>query len=78
VADLFFREILRLHKIPRGIVSDRDNKFLSLFWQGLFRLCGTELTPRINYHSQTDGQTEIVNKWVEGYLNNYVSRQQKA
>jgi hypothetical protein len=25
-----------------------------------------------------DGQTEIVNKWVEGYLRNYVAGQQKA
>jgi hypothetical protein len=39
---------------------------------------GTELTPSTSYHPQTDGQTEIVNKWVEGYLRNYVSGQQKA
>jgi hypothetical protein len=25
-----------------------------------------------------DGQTEIVNKWVEGYLKNYVAGQHKA
>jgi hypothetical protein len=41
-------------------------------------LAGTELTPSTSYHSQTDGQTEIVNKWVEGYLRHYVSGQQKA
>ena len=48
------------------------------FWQELFRLVGTELTPSTSYHPQTDGQTEIVNKWLEGYLQNYVSGQQKA
>lgn len=48
------------------------------FWQELFRLCGTELTPSTSYHPQTERQTEIVNKWVEGYLRNYISRQQKA
>jgi hypothetical protein len=37
-----------------------------------------ELTPRTIYHPQTYGQTEIVNKWVEGYLRNYVGGQQRT
>jgi hypothetical protein len=59
-------------------VSDRDKRFMSTFWQELFRLVGMALTPSTSYHPQIDGQTEIVNKWVEGYLQNYVSGQQKA
>jgi hypothetical protein len=41
VADLLFREVFRLYVILKNIVNDRDNKFLSVFWQELFRLSGT-------------------------------------
>lgn len=62
VAELFFREVFRLHSVPKTIVSDRDNRFLSSFWQELFRLASTSLTPSTSYHPQMDGQIEIVNK----------------
>jgi hypothetical protein len=78
VAELFFREVFRLHGLPRNIISDRDNRFIGTFWRELFRLVGTELTPNTSYHPQTDGKTEIVNKWVEGYLRNYVGGQQRT
>ena len=37
-----------------------------------------ELSLSTSYHPQIDGQTEIVNKWVEGYLRNYIPGKHKA
>jgi hypothetical protein len=36
IADFYMREIAQLHGIPKTIVSDRDPKFTSKFWKGLF------------------------------------------
>ena len=40
IVDIFMKEILRLHEIPKIIISDRDPKFTSNFWKSLFKGIG--------------------------------------
>jgi len=35
MADLYVKEIVRLHGVPTSIVSDRNPRFTSRFWQSL-------------------------------------------
>jgi hypothetical protein len=61
IAEIFMKEIARLHGIPRTIVSNRDTNFTSNFWRGLFKEFGTNINFSTTYHPQTDGQIERVN-----------------
>ena len=55
IAKIFMKEIFKLHGLPKAIVFDRDAKFTSNFWKGLFADLGTKLNFSTSYHYQTDG-----------------------
>ena len=54
--------------MPEEIILDRDPVFLSLFWSAFFKLQGTALHKSSAYHSQSDGQTENLNRTLEHFL----------
>ena len=41
LAEVYIREIVRLHGIPVSIISDRDPRFTSQFWKNLHEALGT-------------------------------------
>ena len=43
IANLFFRDIVRLHGVPKSIVSDRDVKFMSYLWKTIMAKFGIKL-----------------------------------
>ena len=55
IANLFFKEVIRLHGLPRSIVSDRDTKFIGNFWRTLWKKMRTNLLFISSYHPQKDG-----------------------
>ena len=67
-AQLYVKEIVRLHGVPVSIVSDRDPRFTSAFWRGLQKALGTRLDFSTAFHPQTDGQTERLNQILEDML----------
>ncbi|KAA3480066.1 reverse transcriptase [Gossypium australe] len=68
VAYEYLQHIYKLHGAPETFVSNRDEVFLSHFWQELFKHVGTQLHLSVTYHLQTYGQTKALNKYLESYL----------
>jgi hypothetical protein len=52
---LYMKEVIRLDGVPKSIVSDRDSKFVSKFWESLHSALGTKLSLSVAFHPQTDG-----------------------
>ncbi|GKA85043.1 putative reverse transcriptase domain-containing protein [Tanacetum coccineum] len=54
----YLNEIVARHGVPISIISDRDSRFTSRFWQSMQEALETRLDMSTAYHPQTDGQSE--------------------
>ena len=72
VAEIYIREIVRLHGTPKSIIFDRDPRFTSRFLRSLHEVLGTKLKFSMACHPQTDGQIEKTIQILEDMLRVYV------
>ncbi|GKA69941.1 putative reverse transcriptase domain-containing protein [Tanacetum coccineum] len=68
LARLYIDEIVACHGVPTSIISDRDGRFTSRFWQTMQKALGTRLDMSTAYHPQTDGQSERTIQTLEDML----------
>ncbi|GJU15295.1 reverse transcriptase domain-containing protein [Tanacetum coccineum] len=72
LARFYLNEIVARHGVPISIISDRDSRFTSRFWQSMQEVLGTRLDMSTAYHPQTDGQSERTIQTLEDMLRAYV------
>jgi transposase InsO family protein len=75
-ANLYCRDIWRLHGLPVDFVSDCSSQFISKFTRRLLEILDVEGNRSTSHHPQSDGQMEQVNQTLEQYLRVYCDYQQ--
>jgi transposase InsO family protein len=73
-ATAFIASYVRSRGLPVSIVSDRDTRFTSAFWQSLCTQLGIKLRMSTAYHPQSDGQAEKANATLETFLKAYIAQ----
>lgn len=72
VVGLVADRVVRYHGIPQIIISDRDTRFVSQFWEMFCRRFDIKRALSSAWHPQTDGQTERANRTIEQLLRTYI------
>jgi hypothetical protein len=77
IARVFISEIVRLHGLPKRIISNQGSVFIGRFWTSFQEVLGTQLNFSTTYHQKSDGKTERTDQISEDMLCMYVMDQQK-
>ncbi|GJT25420.1 putative reverse transcriptase domain-containing protein [Tanacetum coccineum] len=54
LARIYINEVIARYGVPLSIISDRDSRFMSQFWQTHQKALGTQLNMSTAYHPHTD------------------------
>ena len=73
VAKIYHEKVFVHFGLAKKIISDRDARFTSHFSQALLEVFGVKHAASTAFHPQTDGQTEIMNRYVEDTIRHYVN-----
>jgi transposase InsO family protein len=73
LAAMFIEHVWRYYGPPDTIVSDRGPQFISSFWNEFCTILGIKLKLSTAEQPQTDGQTEIVNQYIDQRLRPFVN-----
>jgi len=76
LADHFLRQVIRPHRLPSSIVSDRGSLFTSDFWKRVMEALGISRNLSTAFHPQTNEQTERANTTLKQYLRAHCNYQQ--
>ena len=77
VVQSFVKEVVKLQRVPKAIINDKDSVFLNNFWEEMFQLQGTKLKIISSNHPQTDGQMKVIKHCLETYLWCFTLKQPK-
>jgi transposase InsO family protein len=75
-AEIYLRDVWKLHGTPLTVLSDRGSQFVAEFTRELYRRLKIKLATSTAYHPQTDGQTERVNQVMEQFLRLFANERQ--
>ena len=72
VAEVFLQHVVRERGLPASIISDRDVKFTSRFWQALCELMEIKTRMTSPFHPQANGAAERTNQTMKQVLRTIV------
>ncbi|KAL8449407.1 hypothetical protein Emag_003588 [Eimeria magna] len=78
VVQLLADRLVRYHKRPKVLLSDRDPRFTAELWRLMCERFDIKRALSSSWHPQTDGQTERVHRTLEQTLRTYIQYDESA
>lgn len=75
-AEMYYQGPFRVHGLPQSIVSDRGPQFIAAFTAELSKILSIDWTLASPGHSQTAGQVEVMNEYLDQRLRPFVNHYQ--